>query len=64
LPIDLVDASDNDSDDEALHASHGEGITFVGAYVGSPVITIPESGSGAARIAFFGALLPTAFHHR
>jgi hypothetical protein len=60
LPPDLADAGDNDGHDEALRASHREGITLVGADVGSPIIAIPASGSDTAKIAFFGPVVNPA----
>jgi len=57
LPAELADAGDSDRYDEAVRASHLEGITLVGADVGSPIIAIPGSGSGTARIAFFGPVV-------
>jgi hypothetical protein len=53
LPASLADAGDNERYDEALRASHREGITLVGADVGSPIIAIPD----AAKIAFFGPVV-------
>jgi|HubBroStandDraft_3_1064219.scaffolds.fasta_scaffold131142_1 hypothetical protein len=60
LPADLADAGDNNNWDEALLASHCEGITLVGADVGSPIIAIPGSGSDVAKIAFFGPVVNPA----
>ena len=60
LPADLADAGDHDFYDEALLASHREGIALVGADVGSPIIAIPGSGSDAAKIAFFGPVVNPA----
>jgi hypothetical protein len=60
LPTDLADAGDNDSYDEALGASHREGITLVGAAVGSPIIAIPGFGSDTAKIAVFGPVVNPA----
>jgi hypothetical protein len=60
LPADLADAGDHDCYDEALLASHREGIALVGADVGSPIIAIPGSGSDAAKIAFFGPVVNPA----
>jgi hypothetical protein len=60
LPADLADAGDNDSYDEALRASHREGMTLVGADVGSPIIALPGSGSDTATIAFFGPVVNPA----
>ena len=60
LPADLADAGDTDSYDEALRISHREGITLVGADVGSPIIAIPGSGSDSAKVAFFGPVVTPA----
>jgi hypothetical protein len=60
LPAELAEAGDSDRYDEALRASHRQGITLVGADVGSPIIAIPGSGSGTARIAFFGPVVTPA----
>jgi hypothetical protein len=60
LPADLADAGDDDRYDEALLVSHREGITLVGADVGSPIIAIPGTGSETARIAFFGPVVNPA----
>lgn len=60
LPADLADAGDTDSYDEALRASHREGITLVGADVGSPIIAIPGPGADVAKIAFFGPVVTPA----
>jgi hypothetical protein len=57
LPTDLADAGENDNYDEALLTSHREGITLVGADVGSPIIAIPGPGSDTAKIAFFGPVV-------
>ena len=60
LPADLADAGDDECYDEALRASHREGITLVGADVASPIIAIPGSGSDTAKIAFFGPVVNPA----
>jgi hypothetical protein len=60
LPAELADAGDTDTNDEALRASHREGITLVGADVGSPIIAIPGSGPDTAKIAFFGPVVTPA----
>jgi hypothetical protein len=60
LPASLADAGDNERYDEALRASHREGITLVGADVGSPIIAIPGVSSDAAKIAFFGPVVNSA----
>jgi DSBA-like thioredoxin domain len=60
LPADLAAAGDGDSYDEALRSSHREGITLVGADVGSPIIAIPKCGSDTAKIAFFGPVVNPA----
>jgi DSBA-like thioredoxin domain len=57
LPAELADAGDTDKYDPALRASHREGITLVGADVGSPIIAIPGCCPDTARIAFFGPVV-------
>lgn len=60
LPAELADAGNTDGYDEELRASHREGITLVGADVGSPIIAIPGSGPDTAKIAFFGPVVTPA----
>jgi hypothetical protein len=58
LPEDLADAADSTEYDEALRASHKEGIDLVGQDVGTPVIAVP--GADGSRIAFFGPVVTPA----
>ena len=62
LPADLADAGDTDTYDEALRDSHREGITLVGADVGSPIIAVPVPVPGQApgKVAFFGPVVTPA----
>jgi hypothetical protein len=60
LPAELADAGEDDRYDEALLASHREGIALVGADVGSPIIAIPGCGSDTAKTAFFGPVVNPA----
>lgn len=53
LPGDLADAADDESLDDAVRASHADGINRVGQDVGTPVIAIGGS-------AFFGPVLSPA----
>ena len=55
LPKSLADAADSQEYDEALRASHKEGIGLVGEDVGTPVIAVP--GPDGERIAFFGPVV-------
>jgi protein-disulfide isomerase-like protein with CxxC motif len=55
LPRELADAADTDEYDDAVRASHKEGITLVGEDVGTPVIAVP--GPDGERIAFFGPVV-------
>ena len=50
LPTDLADAIDSDEYDEALKASHEDGISRVGMDVGTPVISVNG-------VAFFGPVV-------
>jgi len=53
LPADLVDAAETDTYDEALRASHYDGMNRVGMDVGTPVIAVGE-------VAFFGPVVTPA----
>lgn len=58
LPADLADAAESTEYDEALRASHKEGIDLVGQDVGTPVISVP--GADGSRTAFFGPVVTPA----
>ncbi len=58
LPPELADLGLTDQVDEALRASHHEGISLVGQDVGTPVIAVP--GPDGERIAFFGPVVTPA----
>ncbi|MFC1416538.1 DsbA family oxidoreductase [Streptacidiphilus cavernicola] len=55
LPVELADAADSTDFDEALKASHKEGISLVGEDVGTPVIAVP--GATGEQVAFFGPVV-------
>lgn len=58
LDPELADAADSSAYDEALRASHQEGIGLVGQEVGTPVIGVP--GADGERIGFFGPVVTPA----
>ncbi|KRV46363.1 disulfide bond formation protein DsbA [Wenjunlia vitaminophila] len=58
LPVELADAAESTEYDEALRASHAEGIGLVGEEVGTPVIAV--EGAEGERIAFFGPVVTPA----
>jgi hypothetical protein len=53
LPADLIDAFDDTSWDDAVRASHQDGISRVGMDVGTPVIAVGDT-------AFFGPVVTPA----
>lgn len=53
LPVDLADAIDDPSYDEAVRASHEEGMALVGMDVGTPIIKVAD-------VAFFGPVVTPA----
>lgn len=53
LPVELLDAIDSDTYDEAVRASHYDGMNRVGMDVGTPVIAVGE-------VAFFGPVVTPA----
>jgi predicted DsbA family dithiol-disulfide isomerase len=55
LPVELAEAADSEEYDEALRASHAEGINLVGQDVGTPVIAVP--GADGEQVAFFGPVV-------
>lgn len=55
LPVELADAAESEEYDEALRASHAEGIDLVGQDVGTPVIAVP--GADGEQVAFFGPVV-------
>lgn len=58
LPAGLAAAADSTEYDDAVRASHQEGISLVGQDVGTPVIGVP--GEDGSRIGFFGPVVTPA----
>ncbi|MFD7504035.1 disulfide bond formation protein DsbA [Streptomyces sp. NPDC059850] len=59
LPPELAEAARfRGGYDDAVRASHAEGIALLGPHVGTPVVAVPApGGDDGARIAFFGPVL-------
>ena len=55
LPASFANAATDPAFDEAVRASHLEGISLVGEEVGTPVIAVP--GPNGGRVAFFGPVV-------
>ena len=60
LPRALADAGEATAYDQALRESHQEGISLVGAEVGSPIIAVPAPEPDHNKIAFFGPVVSPA----
>jgi hypothetical protein len=52
LPLELAEAGMSTAYDDAVRASHAEGINLIGEHVGTPVIAV--TGTDGERIVFFG----------
>ncbi|RNG04372.1 disulfide bond formation protein DsbA [Streptomyces botrytidirepellens] len=58
LPPGLAEAATCRDYDDAVRASHAEGIAALGPHVGTPVVAVPDPrGDADARIAFFGPVM-------
>ncbi|GAA3445373.1 disulfide bond formation protein DsbA [Planomonospora venezuelensis] len=60
LPVELAEAGTSAEYDDAVRASHAEGVGLVGPHVGTPIVA--ATGPGGGRVAFFGPVvsrLPT-----
>ncbi|GAA3012504.1 DsbA family protein [Streptosporangium longisporum] len=55
LPPDLAEAGASTVHDEAIRASHAEGIGLIGEHVGTPVVAV--TGTDGERVVFFGPVL-------
>ncbi|WP_328808099.1 mycothiol-dependent nitroreductase Rv2466c family protein [Nonomuraea antri] len=55
LPEELAEAGTSTDYDEAVRASHAEGIALVGDHVGTPIVAV--TGAAAERVAFFGPVI-------
>ncbi|MEU7984806.1 disulfide bond formation protein DsbA [Streptosporangium canum] len=58
LPLELAEAGTSTAYDEAVRASHAEGIGLIGDHVGTPVVAV--TGAGGERVVFFGPVISRA----
>lgn len=57
LPPELAEAGTSTAYDEAVRASHAEGIGLIGEHVGTPVIAVTGPATGGGRVVFFGPVI-------
>lgn len=55
LPPELAEAGQSTMYDDAVRASHAEGIGLVGEHVGTPIVAV--TGADGGRLAFFGPVI-------
>jgi hypothetical protein len=55
LPADLAASGQSDAHDDLVRASHAEGISLIGAHVGTPICAV--TGAAEERIVFFGPVI-------
>lgn len=58
LPSSLAEAASDSGLDEALRASHDEGLALVGSDVGTPIVAIPDRTGG--EVGLFGPIVTPA----
>ncbi|WP_329093817.1 mycothiol-dependent nitroreductase Rv2466c family protein [Streptosporangium sp. NBC_01469] len=57
LPPELAEAGTSTAYDEAIRASHAEGIGLIGEHVGTPVVAATGPDTGGERVVFFGPVI-------
>ncbi|MER6173695.1 DsbA family protein [Streptosporangium sp. NPDC001681] len=57
LPAELAGAGMSTAYDEAVRASHAEGIGLIGEHVGTPVVAATGPATGGERVVFFGPVI-------
>jgi len=57
LPPELASAGMSTAYDEAVRASHAEGIGLIGEHVGTPVVAATGPATGGGRVVFFGPVI-------
>ncbi|GAA1997539.1 hypothetical protein GCM10009799_25720 [Nocardiopsis rhodophaea] len=55
LPRELARVGTSEEYDDALRASHAEGVSLVGEHVGTPIVA--ATGADGERVAFFGPVI-------
>ncbi|GAA4180588.1 Rv2466c family mycothiol-dependent reductase [Streptosporangium oxazolinicum] len=57
LPPELAEAGTSTAYDEAIRASHAEGVGLIGGHVGTPVVAAIGPDTGGERVVFFGPVI-------
>ncbi|WP_169789081.1 DsbA family protein [Nonomuraea candida] len=57
LPVELAEAGLGGDYDDAVRASHAEGVGLIGDHVGTPIIAVTDAAGGGDPVVFFGPVV-------